>query len=100
MRLIEIKQYSSSYYTPKSKEDLKNEEKQKYRKRISYGPGLIDIDSIVTVEPIGKYDNETLEFSVEAYCIYFSNSGTRVCTDKEGYELIKNTAQIRDFYRL
>ena len=89
MKLLEINQYSQYYYTPKSKSDLKGDESKKYRKRLCYGKGLIDIDSIVTVEPAGTYDEETLEFTCSIYNIYFKNSDTHVFTDINGYNLIK-----------
>lgn len=89
MKFLEINQYSGGYYVPKSKEDIKVDERRKYLKRLYYGKGLIDIDSIVTVEPEGRYDEETLEFTHNIYCIYFKNSNTKVYTDDEGYNLIK-----------
>lgn len=89
MKLIEINQYSANYYCPKSKDNLHVDDKRKYFKRLCYGAGLIDIDSIVTVEPIGKYDEETLEFTRNTYCIYFKNSDTRIYTDDAGYSTIK-----------
>ena len=89
MKFLEINQYSAGYYVPKSKEDIKVDERRKYLKRLYYGKGLIDIDSIVTVEPEGRYDEETLEFTHNIYCIYFKNSNTKVYTDDGGYDLIK-----------
>lgn len=89
MKLIEIKQYSPYKYVPKSKEDLKGEERKKYTKRIFYGLGIIDVDSIVTVEPVVIYDEETLEATIDCYIIYFRDNGTKVYTDIEGYNMIQ-----------
>ena len=88
MKLIEIKQYSQYFYTPKSKEDIKGDERKKYLKRLYLGLGIIDVESIVTVEPICTHDEETLETTIQCYEIYFKNSGTKIYTDKEGYDLI------------
>lgn len=89
MKLIEINQYSPYNYIPKSKEDSKGEERKKYTKRVFYGLGIIDVDSIVTVEPVVDCDEETLEATIDCYIIYFRNNSTKIYTDIEGYNIIQ-----------
>lgn len=89
MQLIEIKQYSSGFYIPKSKEDIRGDERKKYLKRLYLGYGIIDVESIVSVEPICYHDEETLETTIDSYEIYFKGSSTKIYTDIDGYNLIK-----------
>ena len=89
MKLIEIKQYSSGFYLPKSKEDIRGDERKKYLKRLYLGYGIIDVDSVVSVEPICSHDEETLETTIDSYEIYFKGSNTKIYTDIDGYNLIK-----------
>lgn len=87
MKFIEIKEYSQYYYIPKSKDLAKD--RDNYRKRLCYGYGIIDLDSVVSIEPICSYDDETLETEIVVYEIYFKENETRVYTDIDGYNLIK-----------
>lgn len=87
MKFIEIKEYSQCYYTPKLKESAKD--RDNYRKRLYYGYGIIDLDSIISIEPICSWDEETLETEIDIYVIYFKGNDTRVYTDIDGYTLIK-----------
>ena len=88
MKLIEIKQYSTYLYVPKSKEDIRGDERKKYIKRLDLGYGIIDVESIVSVEPICNHDEETLETTIQCYVIYFKGNGTKIYTDIDGYNLI------------
>lgn len=87
MKFIEIKEYSPCTYIPKSKDSAKD--RDNYRKRLYYGYGIIDLDSIVSIEPTCSYDAETLETEIAIYTIYFRGNETRVYTDIDGYNLIK-----------
>ena len=55
MKLIEIKQYSTYLYVPKSKEDIRGDERKKYIKRLDLGYGIIDVEFYQVIQIIEDF---------------------------------------------